>query len=196
MQGLADGYFILPYTIGQYFASMKREPVTTDHPEFKKAEQDLKTQIDRLLSVRGKKTTLAIHRELGKVMWDYCGMARSDASLRKALARIPELREEFKNNVDVTGSAADFNQALEQAGRVSDYLEFAELLCQDALHRKESCGGHFREEYQTEEGEARRDDANFSHVAAWEYAGAGKPEVLNKEPLVFENVHLQQRSYK
>jgi succinate dehydrogenase / fumarate reductase flavoprotein subunit len=175
---------------------MKRDPVTTDHPEFKKAEQDLPTQIDHLLSVRGKKTALAIHRELGKVIWDCCGMARTEASLKQALQRIPELREEFKTNVDVTGSSADFNQALEQAGRVADYLEFAELLCQDALHRNESCGGHFREEFQTEEGEARRDDANYSYVAAWEYAGEGKPEILNKEPLTFENVHLQQRSYK
>jgi len=139
---------------------------------------------------------LAFHRELGKVIWDYCGMARTETSLRKALAIIPALRDEFKKNVDVTGSAGDFNQALEQAGRVADYLEFAELLCQDALHRNESCGGHFREEFQTEEGEARRDDANYSYVAAWEYAGAGKPETLHKEPLTFENVHLQQRSYK
>jgi len=196
MQGLADGYFILPCTIGQYFASMKRDPVTTDHAEFKKAETEVQGQIQKLLSIRGKRTALSFHRELGKLMWDECGMARTEAGLKKALKRIPELRAEFWKDVDLVGTAADFNQALEQAGRVADYLEFAGLLCQDALHRNESCGGHFREDYQTDEGEARRDDGGYSYVAAWEYAGDGKPETLNKEPLTFENVHLQQRSYK
>jgi succinate dehydrogenase / fumarate reductase flavoprotein subunit len=196
MQGLADGYFVLPYTIGHYFASVKRDPVTTDHPEFKKAEEAVRSQINRLLSIRGKRTILSFHRELGKIMWDECGMARTEASLKKALGQIPALRDEFWKNVMVTGEGADFNQALEHAGRVADYLEFAELLCADALHRNESCGGHFREEYQTEEGEAQRDDANFAYVAAWEHKGVGQPAVLHKEPLAFETVHLQQRSYK
>jgi succinate dehydrogenase / fumarate reductase flavoprotein subunit len=196
MQGLADGYFVLPYTIGHYFASVKRDPVTIDHPEFKKAEEAVRSQINRLLSIRGKRTVLSFHRELGKIMWDECGMARTEASLKKALGQIPALRDEFWENVMVTGEGADFNQALEHAGRVADYLEFAELLCADALHRNESCGGHFREEYQTEEGEAQRDDANFAYVAAWEHKGVGQPAVLHKEPLAFETVHLQQRSYK
>ncbi len=196
MQGLADGYFVLPYTIGHYFASVKRDPVTTDHPEFKKAEEAVRSQINRLLSVRGKRTILSFHRELGKIMWDECGMARTESSLKKALGLIPALRDEFWKNVMVTGEGADFNQALEHAGRVADYLEFAELLCADALHRNESCGGHFREEYQTEEGEAQRDDANFAYVAAWEHKGVGQHAVLHKEPLAFETVHLQQRSYK
>lgn len=196
MQGLADGYFVLPYTIGHYFASVKRDPVTTDHPEFKKAEEAVRSQINRLLSVRGKRTVLSFHRELGKIMWDECGMARTESSLKKALGLIPALRDEFWKNVMVTGEGADFNQALEHAGRVADYLEFAELLCADALHRNESCGGHFREEYQTDEGEAQRDDANFAYVAAWEHKGVGQPAVLHKEPLAFETVHLQQRSYK
>jgi succinate dehydrogenase / fumarate reductase flavoprotein subunit len=196
MQGLADGYFVLPYTIGHYFASVKRDPVTTAHPEFKKAEDSIREQTNRLLSIQGKRTVLSFHRELGKIMWEECGMARTEASLTKALRLIPALREEFWKNVKVTGQNEDFNQALEQAGRVADYLEFSELLCADALHRKESCGGHFREEYQTEEGEAQRDDANFAYVAAWEHKGVGRPAELHKEPLVFENVHLQQRSYK
>ncbi len=196
MQGLADGYFVLPYTIGHYFASVKRDPVTTAHPEFKKAEESIKAQTNRLLAIQGKRTVHSFHRELGKIMWEECGMARTEASLTKALRLIPALREEFWKNVKVTGQSEDFNQALEQAGRVADYLEFSELLCADALHRKESCGGHFREEYQTEEGEAQRDDANFAYVAAWEHKGVGRPAELHKEPLVFENVHLQQRSYK
>jgi succinate dehydrogenase / fumarate reductase flavoprotein subunit len=196
MQGLADGYFILPHTLGNYFASTKREPVTTDHPEFKKAEEDARAILKKLLDIRGKRTVLSFHRELGKIVWDYCGMARTDASLRKALELIPKLREEFWKNADVLGGADDFNQALEQAGRVADYMEFAELLCQDALHRTESCGGHFREESQTPDGEAQRDDEKFAYVAAWEYKGMGNPAELHKEPLTFENVHLQQRSYK
>jgi succinate dehydrogenase / fumarate reductase flavoprotein subunit len=196
MQGLADGYFVLPYTIGHYFASVKRDPVTTDHPEFRKAEESIRAQTKQLLSIHGKRTVLSFHRELGKIMWEECGMARTEASLTKALQLIPALREEFWKNVIVPGENGDFNQALEHAGRVADYLEFAELLCADALHRKESCGGHFREEYQTAEGEAQRDDENFAYVAAWEHKGVGRPATLHKEPLAFDSVHLQQRSYK
>lgn len=196
MQGLADGYFILPYTIGHYFASTTRRPVTVDHPEFKKAEQDVRDRQQKLLSLQGRRSALSFHQELGKVMWDDCGMARTDASLRRALKRIPEIREEFWKNLKIVGGGEDLNPALERAGRVADFLEFAELLVQDALHRTESCGGHFREESQTEDGEAKRDDARFSYVAAWEYAGQNKPAVLHQEPLVFENVHLAQRSYK
>ena len=196
MQGLADGYFVLPYTIGNYFASAKREPVSTDHAEFKRTEDNARGLLNKLLSIKGKRTVLSFHRELGKLVWEECGMSRTDAGLRKALARIPELREEFWKNVDVLGGADDFNQALEHAGRVADYMEFAELMCQDALHRTESCGGHFREESQTSEGEAQRDDEKFAYVAAWEYKGYGKPAELHKEPLTFDNVHLQQRSYK
>jgi succinate dehydrogenase / fumarate reductase flavoprotein subunit len=196
MQGLSDGYFVLPYTIGDYFASANPKPVNSDHPEFKKAEEQVRERIQKLMSIKGKRTALSFHRELGQIMWNDCGMNRSDASLKRALKRIPELREEFWKNLSVTGSGEELNQALEKAGRVADFLEFGELLVQDALHRTESCGGHFREESQTEEGEAKRDDANFSYVAAWEYAGDGKAPILNKEPLVFENVHLAQRSYK
>lgn len=196
MQGLADGYFILPYTIGHYFASNPQKTVATDHPEFRKAETQVQDKLKKLLAIKGKKTALAFHRELGKIMWNDCGMARTDASLKRALKEIPKLREEFWRDLAVLGSGEQLNQALERAGRVADFLEFAELLVQDALHRTESCGGHFREESQTEEGEAKRDDEKFSYVAAWEYAGEGKPAVLHKEPLVFENVHLAQRSYK
>jgi len=196
MQGLADGYFVLPYTIGHYLASVKRDPVTTDHPEFKRVETESRDRLQKLLSIRGKRTVLSFHRELGKIVWDECGMARTDASLKRALTKIPELREQFWSQVDVVGQADDFNQALEHAGRVADYMEFAELLCRDALERKESCGGHFREEYQTDEGEAQRDDEKFAYVAAWEWKGAGKAPEMHQEPLKFENIHLQQRSYK
>ena len=196
MQGLADGYFVLPYTIGHYLASATHKAVTTDHPEFKKAEEAAREQIKRLLAIKGKRTVSSFHRELGLLLWENCGMARHKAGLEKALDRIPQIREEFWKNVNVPGEGGDFNRTLERAGRVADFLEFGELLVQDALHRNESCGGHFREEFQTEEGEAKRDDANFSYVAAWEYAGAGKPAVLNKEPLQFEEVHQATRSYK
>ncbi len=196
MQGLADGYFVLPYTIGNYLASMKKETVTTDHPEFKKAEDEVRKKISTLLEIRGKRTPRSFHRELGMLLWEYCGMGRTETGLKKALARIPELRAEFWKNVNVLGENNDFNQSLEYAGRVADFLEFGELLVQDALHRDESCGGHFREEHQTEDGEAKRNDEKFAYVAAWEYAGEGKPAILNKEPLVFENVHLATRSYK
>jgi succinate dehydrogenase / fumarate reductase flavoprotein subunit len=196
MQGLADGYFVLPYTIGHYLASTALPKVTVDHPEFRAAREAVEERTRRLLSTKGTRTVDSIHRELGLVMWEKCGMARNAKGLKEALATIPALREEFWASVNVPGSGAELNQSLEKAGRVADFLEFAELLCIDALHREESCGGHFREEHQTEDGEAKRDDQRFAYVAAWEYAGAGKAPVLNKEPLEFENVHLSTRSYK
>jgi len=196
MQGLADGYFILPATLSGYLASEKLDAVKADAPEFKEAEAQSQARIQKLLSIDGKRTAVEIHRELGEVMWDYCGMGRNEAGLKKALARIPELREEFRDNVKVAGKNEDFNQSLERAGRVADYLECAELIVRDALHRNESCGGHLREEYQTPDGEALRDDEKFSHVAAWEYAGDGQAPVLNKEPLSFEYCKPTQRSYK
>ncbi|MSU61577.1 MAG: fumarate reductase/succinate dehydrogenase flavoprotein subunit [Pedosphaera sp.] len=196
MQGLADGYFILPYTIGDYFASNKPAKPSTSHPEFKSAEESVTGLTKRLLSTRGKRTVRSFHRELGQIMWDKCGMARSEASLKEALSRIPQLREEFYKNVNVTGEAGSLNQALEHAGRVADFLEFGELLCLDALTRNESCGGHFRVEHQTEDGEARRDDEKCSHVSAWEYQGSGRQPVLHKEPLSYEEVKMSQRSYK
>ena len=196
MQGLADGYFVLPYTIGDYLASTKLEPVSADAPEVQAAIADVKARTDRLLAVKGTRTVASFHRELGKIMWEYCGMARDAAGLTKALELIPALREEFWNDVTVPGSGEDLNQTLEHAGRVADFLELGELMCRDALHREESCGGHFRTEYQTPDGEALRNDDKFAYVAAWEYAGEGKPQILNKEPLVFENIKLSQRSYK
>ncbi len=196
MQGLADGYFILPYTLGHYFASTKPEKVDSSHAEFRKAEEEVRERLKKFLSIRGKRTTTSFHRELGQLMWNECGMSRTDASLRKALQRIPEIREEFWRNLDVLGSHDELNTSLERAGRVADFIELAELICQDALHRTESCGGHFREESQTEEGEALRDDDHFCYVAAWEHQGVGKPPSLHKEALQFENVHLAQRNYK
>jgi succinate dehydrogenase / fumarate reductase flavoprotein subunit len=196
MQGLADGYFVLPYTIGNYFASSKTAKPTTSNPEFKKAEDAVKAMNSRLLAIKGKRTVTSFHRELGKLLWEKCGMARNDAGLKEALKRIPELREEFWKNVNVTGGNGEFNQDLEYAGRVADFLEFGELLCQDALHRRESCGGHFRTEFQTAEGEAQRDDQNFAYVGAWQYQGSDKSPVLHKEPLVYEEVHMSTRSYK
>ncbi|MDB6028883.1 MAG: sdhA [Verrucomicrobiales bacterium] len=196
MQGLADGYFVLPYTIGDYFATTKRPKPTTSQPEFKQAMADVEARTKKLLSIKGKRTVNSFHKELGKIMWEKCGMARTDKSLKEALQLIPALREEFWKNVNVAGSGNELNQNLEHAGRVADFLEFGELLCLDALERKESCGGHFRSEYQTEDGEARRDDDNFAYVAAWEYAGEGKAPILNKEPLVYEEVHMSTRSYK
>ncbi|TAE69298.1 MAG: fumarate reductase/succinate dehydrogenase flavoprotein subunit [Bacteroidetes bacterium] len=196
MQGLADGYFVAPYTIGDYLAQMPADKVTTDHPEFKKAEAETKAQIDALLKINGTKTVDEFHRELGKIMWDYCGMARSAEGLQFARKRVQEIRAEFWKNVKVVGANEELNITLEKALRVADFLELGELMIVDALNRNESCGGHFREEYQTEEGEARRDDNNFAYVAAWEYNGKDKDETLNKEPLVFENVKLTQRSYK
>ena len=196
MQGLADGYFIIPYTIGDYLANAKLEKVTTDHPEFAAAKASLATVTSRLLGIKGKRTVDAFHRELGQIMWEDCGMARTADGLRRALGRIPTLREEFWQNVNVPGSDAELNQALEKAGRVADFLEFAELMCTDALHREESCGGHFRVEHQTPDGEAQRDDTRFAYAAAWEFKGVGNAPVLHKEPLSFEYVPLTQRSYK
>jgi succinate dehydrogenase flavoprotein subunit len=196
MQGLADGYFILPYTIGEYFASNKQPRPSTTDPAFGEVEEVVTERTRRLLSIKGKRTVNDFHRELGKLMWDKCGMARGAAGLKETLERIPEIRQEFWENVNVLGDAEELNPALERAGRVADFLEFAELLAYDALMREESCGGHFREEYQTEDGEALRDDENFSYVAAWEYQGEGARPVLHKEPLVYEEVHMTQRSYK
>jgi succinate dehydrogenase / fumarate reductase flavoprotein subunit len=196
MQGLADGYFIIPNTIGNYLASSKPEKVDTTHAAFKAAEDEVEERTKRFLSIKGKRTVASFHRELGQILWHNCGMSRNEAGLRTALRKIPELREEFWRNVNVPGSDVELNQALEKAGRVADFFELGELMCLDALHRTESCGGHFREESQTPDGEALRDDENFAYVAAWQFAGEGKIPVLNKEPLVFENVKLSQRSYK
>jgi len=197
MQGLADGYFVLPSTIGNYLSSQfGKEKVTTEHAEFKKAEEEVTNRVRNLLNIKGKRSVDSFHRELGLIMWEKCGMARNEAGLKEALQLIPALREEFWNNVNVLGENEELNQSLEKAGRVADFLEFGELLCYDALHRQESCGGHFREEHQTPEGEALRDDANFAYVGAWESAGTGQTPVLHKEPLDFENIHLAQRSYK
>jgi succinate dehydrogenase / fumarate reductase flavoprotein subunit len=196
MQGLADGYFVLPSTIGNYLAAHGSKKPDVNGPEFKKAEEDVRNRTARLLGIKGKKSVDHFHRELGILMWDKCGMARNDAGLREALKRIPVLREEFWENVNVLGQREEINQSLEKAGRVADFLEFGELLCYDALNRRESCGGHFREEFQTPDGEALRDDADYAYVAAWEYVSDDSPPQLNKEPLEFENVHLATRSYK
>lgn len=196
MQGLADGYFVLPYTIGGYLSGVTPGEVGVDNQAFDQVATDAAGRIDRLLSVDGNRTVDDFHRQLGLVMWDHCGMARNDAGLEKAIGQIAELRGEFWENVTVPGSAGDFNQSLERAGRVADFLEFAELMCTDALHRKESCGGHFNEAYQTEEHEALRDDENFCYVAVWNHTGEDSAPDLHKEPLVFENVKLTQRSYK
>jgi len=196
MQGLADGYFVIPYTIGDYYANNKIPTPTTDHPEFKKAIEDVTNKNKKLLSINGKKTVDDFHKQLGKIMWDYCGMARNKEGLQKALQEIPKLREEFWQNVKVNGTAESLNPSLEKAGRVADFLEFGELMCMDALNREESCGGHFRTEYQTEEGEAKRNDDKYCYVSAWEYKGENQKPVEQKEELVFENVKLTQRSYK
>jgi succinate dehydrogenase / fumarate reductase flavoprotein subunit len=196
MQGLADGYFVIPYTLGNYLATQMGKKTDRDRPEFKAAEGEARNRIRTLLSIKGKRTVASFHQELGHIVWDKCGMARSKGSLEEALQKIPALREEFWTNLTVPGSGEDINQTLEHAGRVADFLEFAELMCLDAVERNESCGGHFRVEYQTEEGEALRNDDDFCHVAAWEYNGADKPPTRNVEPLVFENIKLAQRSYK
>jgi succinate dehydrogenase / fumarate reductase flavoprotein subunit len=196
MQGLADGYFIIPYTIGDYLAGQKPGGLGTDHPEFKKAEAEVAARVQRLLSIRGKRTVDSFHRELGRIMWEYCGMARHEQGLKTALQKIPALREQYWKDVNVLGGGEELNQSLEKAGRVADFLELGELMCLDALERRESCGGHFREEFQTPDGEARRDDEHFAHVAAWEYTGDGRPPVRNVEPLEYEFVHLATRSYK
>jgi succinate dehydrogenase / fumarate reductase flavoprotein subunit len=196
MQGLADGYFIIPYTIGNYFASTKQARVSTDHAEFHRAEADVAERTKKLLAIKGKKTPIDFHREIGRLLWDRCGMARNETGLKKALSAIPELREEFWDNVSVPGSGEDLNRALEQAGRVADYLEFGEIMCHDALNRNESCGAHFREEYQYPDGEAKRDDERYSYVSAWQFKGVGATPALHKEPLIFEEVHPSVRSYK
>jgi succinate dehydrogenase / fumarate reductase flavoprotein subunit len=196
MQGLADGYFIIPYTIGNYLATISSPLEDTGHQAFRKATENATEKIDKLLAIKGKKTVDEIHRELGLVMWDSCGMARNEEGLQKALSKIPAIREEFWQNVTIPGSGRELNQSLERAGRVADFLEFAELMVVDALSRKESCGCHLREESQTEEHEAKRDDANYTHVSVWEYKGEDNNPELHKEPLVFENVEPSQRSYK
>jgi succinate dehydrogenase / fumarate reductase flavoprotein subunit len=196
MQGLADGYFVIPYTLAHYLASTTLTAVTTDHECFREAAASVQGRIDRLLGAKGRRTPGEIHRELGRVLWDEVGMSRNAAGLAKALARIPALRDEFWHDVSVPGEANNLNKNLEYAGRVADYLEFAELLALDALHREESCGGHFREEHQTPDNEARRNDDRFMYVAAWEFRGVGTPPELHKEPLAFEYVTPTQRSYK
>jgi succinate dehydrogenase / fumarate reductase flavoprotein subunit len=196
MQGLADGYFIVPYTIGDYLAGAKLEKVGNNHADVIGTEGAVNERVLRLLAIRGRRTVDSFHRELGKLLWEKCGMARSAEGLCDAIQRIPALREEFWQNVNVPGSDGELNQALEKAGRVADFLELGELMCRDALHREESCGGHFRVEYQTEEGEAKRDDERFTYVAAWEWRGDDAEPCLNREPLTFENVQLATRSYK
>ena len=196
MQGLADGYFVLPYTIGHYFATWSPKPVDTDHDAFKRTEAEVRERIAKLVAINGTRTPDSFHRELGRLMWNNIGMARTEASCKEALKRIPELREQFWNDVRVVGGQSEMNMALEQAGRVADFLEFAETMATDALVRDESCGGHFREEHQSDEGEAVRDDENFAHSTVWEYTGdPGKPNE-HREKLDFENVPLQTRSYK
>ncbi len=196
MQGLADGYFVLPVTIGDYLAGAHLQPVEPDDPQVGEARAQVAERIERLLAIDGTRTVDSFHRELGHIMWDYCGMERTEEGLRKALDLISELRREFWRTVKVPGSAATLNQSLEKAGRVADFLELGELMCLDALHRDESCGGHFRVESQTEDHEAKRDDDEFAYVAAWEYSGPGEPPVLHREDLTFDHVHPSRRSYK
>jgi succinate dehydrogenase / fumarate reductase flavoprotein subunit len=196
MQGLADGYFILPYTIGNFLSGLRPDGMTPDRAEFAAAEAEVATRVQRLLAVQGRRTVTSFHRELGNLMWEYCGMARTAQGLEEGLRKIPALREEFWQDVKIPGSGAELNQSLEVAGRVADFLELGELMCRDALAREESCGGHFREEHQTEDGEAKRDDERFCHVAVWEYAGPDQTPRRHEEPLVFENVKLATRSYK
>ena len=196
MQGLADGYFVLPYTIGDYLARLGPVRVSEDTAAFRATESDVTDKIEKLLTVNGSRTVDSFHRELGKLLWENCGMERNRAGLKEALDKIPLLRDQFWRDVTVTGRNEDLNQTLEKAGRVADFLEFGELMCYDALHREESCGGHFREEYQTEEGEAKRNDDDFAYVAAWEFTDGGSAPTLHKEPLTFDYVPLSQRSYK
>ena len=207
MQGLADGYFIIPTTIANYLVTQQPGSVTTSMPEFQQAESNARSRIAKFISIQGKRTVDSFHRELGMTLWDHCGMARSRDGLTTALVKIPEIREEFWRNVRIPGSGDNTNMELEKAGRVADFLEFAEVMCYDARERGESCGGHFRTEYQffdndpevlagdTQPGEAKRDDDHFSHVACWEYQGAGQPPVLHKERLAFNDVHVSIRSY-
>jgi succinate dehydrogenase / fumarate reductase, flavoprotein subunit len=197
MQGLADGYFVLPYTIGSYLSNeIRTGAVTTDSPEFAEAEQSVRERIGKFRAINGKQSVESFHRRLGKIMWDKCGMARNEAGLKQAIAEIQSLRKEFWSDVFVPGSDAEYNPELDKAGRVADFIELGELMCQDALHRNESCGGHFREEFQTEEGEAKRDDQKYMYVAAWEWKGEDTPQELHKESLDYEVVKVSQRSYK
>ena len=196
MQGLADGYFIIPYTIGGYIAETQINPITTNHEAFTEGEQKAQERIDKILAVKGNQSPREIHKKLGKIMWDKCGMARNEAGLKEALKEIPKLREEFWNTVNVPEDPNGMSPTLEYAGRVADFLEFAEVMVRDALTREESCGGHFREESQTEEGEAKRDDEKFAHVATWEYKGKNQTPERHREELQFENVKLTTRSYK
>jgi succinate dehydrogenase / fumarate reductase flavoprotein subunit len=196
MQGLADGYFVIPMTIGNYLARVPAADLDEEHPAFVDALASVRERTGKLLAVNGTRSVDSFHRELGQIMWDKCGMARTAEGLSEALEQIPLLREQFWKDVRVLGSGEELNQSLEKAGRVADFLELAELICRDALHRNESCGGHFRVEYQTPDGEALRDDEHFAYVAAWEYTGEGHVPELHKEPLTFEHVHLAQRSYK
>jgi succinate dehydrogenase / fumarate reductase flavoprotein subunit len=196
MQGLADGYFVIPYTIGNYLAPEIGKRPSTDHAAFKQTEAEVRAQIQRFLSIKGRRSVQSFHRELGLLMWDHCGMARSERSLNKALKRIPALREEFWQDAKILGENESLNTSLEQAGRVADFLEFGELMCLDALTRNESCGGHFREEFQTADGEAQRNDTDYAHVAAWEYQGYGQTPKRHIEPLIYEEVKLATRSYK
>ncbi|MDQ6708159.1 MAG: fumarate reductase/succinate dehydrogenase flavoprotein subunit, partial [Acidobacteriota bacterium] len=196
MQGLSDGYFVLPYTIGNYLAGAKTGKLDASHPEFRAAEAGVQAFTNKLLSIKGKRTVASFHRELGKLVWDYCGMSRNAKGLQTAIGTIRSLREEFWSGVLVGGAGEELNQSLEIAGRVADFFELAELMCMDALDRKESAGGHFREEFQTPDGEALRDDEHYSYVAAWEYAGENRAPVLHQEPLEFQYVHPSQRSYK
>jgi succinate dehydrogenase / fumarate reductase flavoprotein subunit len=197
MQGLADGYFVIPYTMGDYLANIGwNDKVGTDHPAFKEAMQSSIDKINKLLSIKGNKTVDEFHLELGLVMWDYCGMSRTDEGLRKAKVKIQEIKKEFWSNVSILGSGNELNPELEKANRVADFIELGELMVDDALNRSESCGGHFREESQTPEGEALRKDDEFAYVSAWEFKGDNQPEALHKEELNFENVKLTQRSYK
>jgi succinate dehydrogenase / fumarate reductase flavoprotein subunit len=196
MQGLADGYFVIPYTIGDYLAGTKLGKITTEHDAFKQSQHDVQANITKLINMKGSRTVTDFHRALGGILWDKVGMARTAEGLTEAIGQIRQLRSEFWQDVKLVGSADNVNPELEHAGRVADYMEFGELLAQDALARNESCGGHFREEYQTSEGEAQRNDDEYSYVAAWEYQGENVPEVVHKEELVWEEAHPQQRSYK
>jgi len=197
MQGLADGYFVLPYTIGAFLSGEIRTPqFTTDTPEFEAAERDVRARIEQLFAVKGKKSAESFHRRLGKIMWDYCGMARNAEGLKSARQMVGELRDEFFNDLNLPGVNEEYNPELEKALRLADYMELGELMILDALNRNESCGGHFREEYETEDGEALRDDEHYAYVAAWEYPGPNQEPVLHKEELVFDNVELKTRSYK
>jgi succinate dehydrogenase / fumarate reductase flavoprotein subunit len=196
MQGLADGYFVLPYTIGNYFGTNDIQKVDTSHPEFQKAEDEAQARIDKLIKINGTRTSDDFHKALGKIMWDYVGMSRNEAGLKTAIAEIQKLKKEFWQDVKVTGTKEGVNVELEKAGRVADFLELGELMARDALTRPESCGGHFREESQTEENEAKRDDENYAHSAVWEFKGDDQDPERHKEELTFEYVPLTQRSYK